>query len=61
MNHSFTQALLFLMVVFFGLSIGFSMAAHYKERPVFKKIGILFMVLLAVTLVVALLGWFASI
>lgn len=61
MTESLTQAMVFFMVVAFVLSIVFSMLAHYQNKPLFKKIGYGFMVLLAFLIVGSLLAWFASI
>lgn len=59
MTDSFAQAMVFFLVVLFGLGLTFPVVAYYKEKPKLKKLGYLFMVLFSLLLVFCLLRWFA--
>ncbi len=43
MTDSFAQAMVFFLVVLFGLGLTFPIVAYYKEKPKLKKLGYLFM------------------
>ena len=51
MTDSFAQAMVFFLVVLFGLGLTFPVVAYYKEKPKLKKLGYLFMVLFSLLLV----------
>ena len=61
MTDSFAQAMVFFLVVLFGLGLTFPIVAYYKEKQKLKKLGYLFMVLFSLLLVFCLLRWFASV
>ena len=60
MTQALSQALVFFLAVLFLWSIALPMIAHYKKRPILKKIGILCMIAFSLLLVFTLLGWFGS-
>ena len=44
MTDSFAQAMVFFLVVLFGLGLTFPVVAYYKEKPKLKKLGYLALV-----------------